>query len=123
MLYSVALAERYGSKGLTAFSLHPGGIVTNLGRHLDAEGIGALTALDKRLGNFEAENDEKFKNVSQGTSTYVFAAFDQEIVKKNGAYLLNVRLAKPEEIRNQATDKVLAERLWKLSNEILGQEF
>lgn len=123
MLFSVALAERYGSRGLTAFSLHPGGIWTNLGRHLDEEGISGLPALDKKLGNFEADGDEKFKSISQGTSTYVFSAFDQGIKAQNGAYLLNVRLARPEEIRNNATDKAVAEKLWKLSNEIVGQEF
>jgi NAD(P)-dependent dehydrogenase (short-subunit alcohol dehydrogenase family) len=123
MLFSVALAERYGARGLTAFSLHPGGIWTNLGRHLDEEGISGLPALDKKLGNFEADGDEKFKSISQGTSTYVFSAFDQGIVAQNGAYLLDVRLARPEEIRNNATDKAVAEKLWKLSNEIVGQEF
>lgn len=124
MLFSVALAERYGSQGLTSFSIHPGSIITQLGRHLDAEGIAEIPALDKRLGNFEAvEGDEKLKNVSQGTSTYVFAAFDEGIAKQNGAYLLNVRLATPKEIRHKATDKALAEKLWKLSNGIVGQEF
>lgn len=124
MLYSVALAERYGSRGLTAFSLHPGSIVTHLGRHLDAEGGAGIPALDKKLGNYEAvEGDEGMKNVSQGTSTYVFAAFDQGIAEENGAYLLNVRLAKPKEIRHNATNKALAEKLWQLSNRIVGQEF
>lgn len=32
--FSVELARRYGNKGLESFSLHPGSIWTNLGRHL-----------------------------------------------------------------------------------------
>lgn len=32
--FSVELARRYGSRGLESFSLHPGSIWTNLGRHL-----------------------------------------------------------------------------------------
>jgi len=82
-----------------------------------------LPALDKKLGNFEVDRDQKFKSISQGTSTYVFSAFDHGIEAQNGAYLLDVRLARPEEIRNNATDKAGAEKLWKLSNEIVGQEF
>jgi NAD(P)-dependent dehydrogenase (short-subunit alcohol dehydrogenase family) len=123
MLFSVALAERYGSQGLTAFSLRPGSIWTNLGRHIDKEDVTNLPLLDKKLGNFEANRPTKLKSISQGTSTYVFGAFDQGIEAQNGAYLLDVRLAKPEEIRNNATDKAMAEKLWKLSNEIVKQEF
>jgi NAD(P)-dependent dehydrogenase (short-subunit alcohol dehydrogenase family) len=34
---AVSLAEKLGSKGLRAFSLHPGVILTNLANHLDLE--------------------------------------------------------------------------------------
>jgi hypothetical protein len=34
-----------------------------------------------------------------------------------------VRLGKPEEIRNKATDKGEAAKLWNLSEEIVGQKF
>lgn len=37
-LYAWALADKLGPKGLLAFSLHPGAIMTNLGRHIDVEG-------------------------------------------------------------------------------------
>jgi len=37
MLMAVSLAEKLGSKGLRAFSLHPGVILTNLANHLDLE--------------------------------------------------------------------------------------
>ena len=35
MLTAISLAEKLGKKGLLAFSLHPGGIYTNLGSHID----------------------------------------------------------------------------------------
>jgi len=124
MLFSVGLAQRYGSKGLTSFSLHPGIISTNLGRHIAEEDVNDLVSLDKKLGNFEGDREGfTFITPSQGTATYVFAAFDPTIAEHNGAYLVESRLAKPEEIRNKATDKEQAEKLWKLSNEIVGQEF
>lgn len=34
ILFSVELAQRLGSKGLKSFSVHPGGIATNLGRYM-----------------------------------------------------------------------------------------
>lgn len=38
MLMALSLAEKLGSKrGLLAFSLHPGTILTNLGNHVDWE--------------------------------------------------------------------------------------
>jgi NAD(P)-dependent dehydrogenase (short-subunit alcohol dehydrogenase family) len=33
ILYSKALAQRYARNGLRAYSVHPGGIWTNLGHH------------------------------------------------------------------------------------------
>jgi len=61
--------------------------------------------------------------MSQGTATHVFAAFEPSLEDVNGAYCIDIRVGKPEEIRNQATDMHQAERLWKLSEEIVGQEF
>lgn len=37
-LYAWSLAEKLGARGLQAYSLHPGGIVTNLGKHIDMQG-------------------------------------------------------------------------------------
>ncbi|KAF2430393.1 NAD(P)-binding protein [Tothia fuscella] len=124
MLFSVALAERYGSQGLTAASLHPGAIWTNLGRHLDKEvGFDDLLALDKELDNYESKYEFQFKNFEQGTATHVYAAFEPSIAEVNGAYCIDARVGKPNEIRNNATDKEQAAKLWKLSEEILGQTF
>jgi hypothetical protein len=82
-----------------------------------------IEELDKRLGNYEAGKDFSFKSLPQGTATHVFAAFEPSLAEVNGAYCLDVRVSKPEEIRNKATDKAQAEKLWKLSEEIVGQKF
>jgi NAD(P)-dependent dehydrogenase (short-subunit alcohol dehydrogenase family) len=37
-LYAWSLAEKLGSKGVQAYSLHPGGIMTNLVKHIDMQG-------------------------------------------------------------------------------------
>lgn len=35
MLMAISLAEKLGSRGLTAFSLHPGTVKTQLSAHID----------------------------------------------------------------------------------------
>lgn len=35
MLMAISLAEKLGPRGLTAFSLHPGTVITQLGAHID----------------------------------------------------------------------------------------
>jgi NAD(P)-dependent dehydrogenase (short-subunit alcohol dehydrogenase family) len=35
MLFALSLATKLGSRGLLAYSLHPGVITTNLGTHID----------------------------------------------------------------------------------------
>jgi NAD(P)-dependent dehydrogenase (short-subunit alcohol dehydrogenase family) len=37
MLFTVSLAQKLAKRGLTAISLHPGVIGTNLGNHIDWE--------------------------------------------------------------------------------------
>lgn len=81
--------------------------------------------IDKESGYSEAnrQGTAHFKQISNGTATYVVASFDPEIASYNGSYLLDCRLALPEEVRSGAYDPVQAEKLWKLSEEIVGQKF
>ncbi|RDX44010.1 dehydrogenase [Lentinus brumalis] len=117
ILFSVGLAQRLGSKGLKAFSLHPGTIMTNLGRSATQEDFEALQALDSGFGEF------KFRNLSQGTATHVVAAFDPKLDEHNGAYLQDCQPAPDEDLKPHAVDKNSAARLWKLSEELVGQRF
>lgn len=44
ILFAVALADRWADDGITANALHPGGIMTNLQRHLPGEQLRAFGA-------------------------------------------------------------------------------
>ena len=101
ILFSVELARRLGPKGIKAFSVHPGAIATNLGRYvnndfsdlsassIDTSGRDLMTdchalrtgALDKELGNKQGDDGFQFfwKNLTQGTSTHIVAAFDPKL--------------------------------------------
>ncbi|EPQ53753.1 NAD P-binding protein [Gloeophyllum trabeum ATCC 11539] len=124
ILFSVALAEKLGSKGLKVFVLHPGPVQTNLDRYISPHDYADLLALDKELGNKEVDLPKfRYKNVSQGTATYVVAAFDPALNQHNGIYLQDCQLAPEEETKPYAVDKGAAERLRKLSEELVGQKF
>lgn len=129
-LTALALAERLSSKGVLSFSLCPGTIYTNLAAHgLDDQASFAadLTEMDNIYGNkwLWGMADMKFKTLDQGAATHVFAAFDNSIKEHNGAFLSDCHIADPflEEVYSWATSKVDAERLWKLSEKLVGQVF
>ncbi|SPO04403.1 probable short-chain dehydrogenase [Cephalotrichum gorgonifer] len=126
MLFALSLAEKLGPKlNLHAFSLHPGVIMTNLGNHLDLEtSFTALRDLDKLLGNVEGFQEREFKDLDHGAATTVFA-FDPKLKDHNGAYLQDCHVADPwkDTVLPWGTSTVSAARLWKLSEQLVGQEF
>ncbi|KAJ3946109.1 uncharacterized protein N0V96_004463 [Colletotrichum fioriniae] len=131
-LFSIALAERLGgpSRGLTAFSLCPGYVPTNLAAHEAHDFPGFLEALRKAdvvVGSkyMWGMGDIQPKDMDQGAATHVFAAFDPELKEKNGEFLTDCRVADPwkEEVYPWARSKVDAEMLWALSEKLVGQGF
>ncbi|KAF7559300.1 hypothetical protein G7046_g4852 [Stylonectria norvegica] len=130
MLFAVSLAEKLGKRGLQAYSLHPGVIMnTGLGGHLDFASedgdFKTLAAADKYLGNKEGWGQFDFVGADVGSATHAFAAFDQSIADKNGAYLQKCRVSDPfvDTYKPWASDPVEATKLWKLSEELVRQEF
>ncbi|KAK1830996.1 hypothetical protein QBC39DRAFT_409048 [Podospora conica] len=128
MLMALSLAEKLGGRGLRAYSLHPGVVWTGLVGHVeDTEGLFAeLHAVDKSLGNLEGWDTElKLMSPDEGAATAMFAAFSPELEDHNGAYLQDCQVADPwvHTVKAWATSPVEAEKLWKLSEKLVGQEF
>ncbi|KAK6349515.1 hypothetical protein TWF696_005799 [Orbilia brochopaga] len=120
MLFSLALAERYGGRGVYSFSVHPGLIVdTNLGAHLDKEAVMELLFSDQTP---EPDIPLIQKTLQQGVSTHVVAAFDPEIKKDNGKYLADCIVA-DHRVKDWAADKSSAKRLWELSEQLTGEKY
>ncbi len=67
-LFAVELNKRLGSRGLTSLAVHPGAIVTDLGRHLSEDDIKALMADSNNRGYLS------YKSLEQGAATSVWAA-------------------------------------------------
>lgn len=124
MLFAISLAEKLGSKGLVAASVHPGVIMgTNLAKWVADEDFADLREHDRVDGNRSRWGGVGFKTMPEGTATHVFAAFDERIAEHNGAYCCDSQVTPLEKVRCWGRDKIDAERLWKLSEEIVGQKF
>ncbi|RBR14251.1 uncharacterized protein FIESC28_07811 [Fusarium coffeatum] len=130
VLFSMSLAQKLGSQGLQSYSVHPGLITsTGLGTHLDFASmdadLGAFIKAHRERGNSEGWNFIPTVPVEVGAATHVFAAFDPNIRASNGAYLLEARVSDPyvDTIKSWARDPVEAEKLWRLSEELVGQKF
>lgn len=100
VLFTKGLARRLPPRAL-AFSLHPGVIATQLGRHLGKAGAVAF-AISRVF----------MKSVGQGAATTVFAAAAPELVGHSGAYLSDCNEKMPHAA---ARDEALVEQVWQLS--------
>ncbi|MCY3616922.1 MAG: shikimate dehydrogenase, partial [Acidimicrobiaceae bacterium] len=125
--FAAELARRHGER-LLSVSVHPGAIVTNLGRHMTPEMIERLMA---RRAENEAEGKGggglKFKSVEAGAATQVWAATAVEAAGHNGAYLADCgpTVVGPGEKGRMAylDDAETSTRLWALSEELVGLTF
>ena len=84
VLFAVALDHRLAASGVHANALHPGGIMTALGRHLQAEDIQFLQTRNRGM---------QFKSVEAGAATSVFAATAPELEGRGGLYLEDCHVA------------------------------
>ncbi|KAF2032537.1 NAD(P)-binding protein [Setomelanomma holmii] len=115
------IERRYGSQGLHALSLHPGGIWTGLQVHVPAEVMDAWKA--------NPEVDKHMKSIEQGAATSVWASVGKVWEGKGGRYLEDCQVSPPVPEGHQLLDRGYAKwaydpeneaKLWKLSNEWVG---
>ncbi|PSR87318.1 putative short-chain dehydrogenase [Coniella lustricola] len=134
ILFARSLAAKFGtSHHLQAYSLCPGLVgETQLGAHfadISVE-IQDMIVLDRELGNIEANlfasNAFQPKTLDVGASTLVTAAFSPDFKDGNGGFVHDNQLedlANTWYVKVWARDDFEAERLWKLSEKLVGQEF
>jgi NAD(P)-dependent dehydrogenase (short-subunit alcohol dehydrogenase family) len=119
ILFSRALAERLGPRGLRAYSLHPGvALGTSLAPGFGEEDLKSLQTKDKEIG-WDRELD--LKTLDECAATHVVAAFDPRLDGYNGVYLENGNLS--DDLQPTATRPGDAEKLWKLSEKLVGETF
>jgi NAD(P)-dependent dehydrogenase (short-subunit alcohol dehydrogenase family) len=134
ILFAVAFDRRHRERGVRAGAVHPGGIPTELGRHLEQGRLQAM--LDQINQQLAAEGKGPFqwKTIPQGAATSVWAGVVASADEIGGQYCENchvgsvARDATPisaisEGVRAYALDPKNAEALWKKSEELVGESF
>ncbi|MGO4729251.1 SDR family NAD(P)-dependent oxidoreductase [Paenibacillus sp. 2KB_22] len=121
ILFSVELDRRGAEQGVRAFSVHPGGIMTPLQRHMPKDEMIALGWIDE---SGQVANPA-FKTPEQGAATQVWAATSPQLEGKGGVYCEDCDISElaPEDggfygVKKYAIDPGQAIRLWKLSVEL-----
>ncbi len=103
ILHAKELQRRYGERGISAYSLHPGTLVpTAIGRHSLVARllIQAIRPFTKSLG--------------QGAATSVLCAVHPAVADLGGEYFSDCRVARPS---REAETQETARRLWEMSEE------
>jgi NAD(P)-dependent dehydrogenase (short-subunit alcohol dehydrogenase family) len=123
VLFAVELDRRLAGRGVRANALHPGGIRTELGRHLTQDDIQEL--LSRAPGG-----KMEWKTPEQGAATSAWAATAPELEGKGGLYLDDCQIASvrtspddPGGYEAYALDAEAAKRLWTVSEQHVGQSF
>ena len=120
-LFALCLNHRYEAQGLTAFSVHPGGIMTDLQRDLDQEEMRAMGWIDEA-----GALNPVFKTVEQGAATTVWAATSPLLDDRGGVYCEDCTIAGPAQegvfagYSPHIRDLKRAQALWDLSETLTG---
>ncbi|WFB67620.1 SDR family NAD(P)-dependent oxidoreductase [Chryseobacterium sp. WX] len=137
-LFAVKLDERGKEFNIRAYSLHPGSVYgTDLGREEPVELFKQLGTHDEN-GNIKPEVEARLKTIPQGAATTIWCAVSPQLNEIGGVYCENCDIAEIDEgqiehrfdepatirgVQPYSVDKNNAERLWKLSEEMLGFKF
>lgn len=108
VLFTVELARRLAGSGVTANAADPGFVRTALGR----DATGPFGVFLKIVRPFQLSPDK-------AAATPVHLATSPDVADTNGAYFNRSR---PRSTSALAQDRMTAERLWTLSNELVTQE-
>jgi NAD(P)-dependent dehydrogenase (short-subunit alcohol dehydrogenase family) len=146
ILFAVALDDRGRADGVRGFSLHPGSIVgTGLEKHVSREELRAMGVIDEN-GKPVLDPARNLKTAEQGAATSVWCATSTQLDGIGGVYCENCDIAplaaaadgadangdaRFERALRQpgslslgvmpyAIDPKTAERLWSLSEQLLG---
>ena len=128
-LYAVEFDRRHKAHGVRATAVHPGGIQTELSRHLTAEARGKLIA-QINASHPKGAPPFSYKTVPQGAATSVWAACVADAEAIGGRYCEDCHVAEVVTtpglrggVQPYALDPQRAQALWQKSEEMVGERF
>ena len=134
ILFAVAFDQRHRARGVRAAAVHPGGIHTELARHMDeGQMAGLLDSINSQLAS-EGKPPFQFKTIPQGAATSVWTAVVASAEEVGGRYCENCHVSKvvaddvvitpiSEGVRQYALDTANADALWRKTEEMVGETF
>src|SRR6266849_5851191 len=134
ILFAVGFDQRHRERGVRAAAVHPGGIHTELARHMDPSHLQAMVDQITKQLEEEGKGPFQFKTIPQGAATSVWAGVVASADEIGGRYCENCHVgnivaddvnisAISEGVRGYALAPDNAEALWKKSEELLGESF
>ena len=134
ILFAVAFDKRHRDRGVRAAAVHPGGVQTELDRHVDPSHLKKM--IEQVNQHLAAEDKAPFqlKTIPQGAATSVWTAVVAPADEIGGRYCENCHVgnvvpddvtisAISEGVRGYALDPKNAEALWEKSEELVGESF
>ena len=130
ILFAVEFDRRHKGNGIRATAVHPGGIQTELSRHIGEEGINQLVERINVATRAAGEPDFKFKTIPQGAATSVWAGAVAAADDVGGRYCEDCHVAAIEPdatkragVKPYALNPETAKALWAKSEEMVGERF
>lgn len=127
ILCALSLDTRLRDHDVRAFSVHPGGIRTDLGRYMTSDDIAVMMARMKESDDGSGRGGFQWKTIPQGAATSVWAATSPTLNGLGGLYCEDCSVAGP--VTNEsgtsagcqpyALDADSAARLWVLSERLV----
>jgi NAD(P)-dependent dehydrogenase (short-subunit alcohol dehydrogenase family) len=134
ILFAVAFDQRHRKRGVRAGAVHPGGIQTELARHMDPSHLQAMVDQINQQAAAEGKEPFEFKTIPQGAATSVWSGVVASADEIGGRYCENCHVSDvvpddailgltSEGVRGYAVDLNNAEALWAKSEELVGERF
>ncbi|WP_263366464.1 SDR family NAD(P)-dependent oxidoreductase [Edaphobacter bradus] len=134
ILFAVAFDQRHRERGVRAAAVHPGGIQTELARHMEPAHLEQMVKQINEQAAAEGKGPFQFKTVPQGAATSVWAAVVAPAEEVGGRYCENCHVSDvvaddarlgllDKGVRGYALDPQNAVAFWKKSEELVGETF
>lgn len=129
-LFAVEFDRRHRGRGIRAATVHPGGIQTELNRHMTSEAEQAVVDQIDAANAAAGLPPFQWKTIAQGAATSVWAAVTADADAVGGRYCEDCHVAETDNsdgmrggVRSYALDPEHAKALWAKSEELVGERF
>lgn len=130
ILFAVEFDRRHKAAGIRATAVHPGGIQTELGRHMTPQVVETMIAAINAANTAGGAPAFEYKSIPQGAATSVWSGFVAPADAVGGLYCEDCHVAEIQDgeglrggVRPYALDADNAKALWAKSEQMVGETF